>query len=112
MAGEQSTGARFTATRDGFIGDLERIGPPMTTPVFINGRQLLLDAAIKLIESLPEAATLARRGNTISVTPDPFTAQLSLPPIESEAAGLVARLLECQDAADREQAQRRPGWWR
>lgn len=101
------------------IAQLEKLGPRLTTRVVVNGRTLLLDAAIRLVEHLPPDAMLGRRGVWITIDPDPFanpTAAASpaghAPRLE-ELARMLARLIERQDETDRQaEAEHRGRSWR
>lgn len=86
------------------IAILERLGPGMTSLVTVNGRRMHGDAAVKLIESLPAAASVWQQNRVITIEPDPFT--LPFARATTDTVGLVARLLERQDAADRTRS-----WW-
>jgi hypothetical protein len=100
------------AARQRFVRDLEKLGPPVSTTVYVNDRSMLLEAAIRLIEQLPEYARLGRRGLRIVVDPDPFATQRD---VERGAADpqLVTRLIERQDETDRQAAEERERepWW-
>jgi hypothetical protein len=102
------------------VAALEKLGPRVSTSVVVNGRALLLDAALKLVENLPDDARMGRRGIHIFIDPDPFAtakataaapAQVSVP---ERNADMLTRLIERQSETDRlaEQERRDRTWWR
>ena len=114
----------FTPTYDirryEMVAQLEKLGPRFTTSVLVNGRALLLDAAIRLVEQLPEEARMGRRGVQIFVEPDPFAhaktaaAGIADGARSEEEARMLTRLIERQDETDRraDEERRDSSWWR
>src|SRR5215210_8488150 len=83
---------------------LERFGPSVSTYVVVNGRRLLVNAAMTLILSLPAHSRVWLEHRALSIEPDPFA-----PPATgatTDGADLVAELLKRQKAADRPRH-----WW-
>lgn len=97
---------RYGAARREFIDELYKLGPGVSTTIFINDRSFLLEAGIRLIEQLPEYSRLGRRGMRVVVDPDPFaspreTGQAVVDPT------LTTRLIGRQDETDRLAAEER-----
>jgi hypothetical protein len=101
------------------VAELEKLGPRLSTTVMVNGRALLLDAALRLVEQLPDEARMGRRGIQIFIDPDPF-ARSKIPsvPLGGGAADgqaeMLTRLIGRQAETDRlaEQERREGTWWR
>lgn len=119
MIDHASSEPRENNRRYELIKQLESLGPRLTTRVVVNGRTLLLDAAIRLVERLPDETGVERRGILISVAPDPFIS-ISSAAMSSgqdarpaEQAGMLTRLIERQDETDRlAEEERRGRSWR
>jgi hypothetical protein len=114
-APEPTTNAR----RYEMIEQLDKLGPRLTTKVVVNGRSLLLDAAIRLVENLPEDAKLERRGVLVTIDPDPFASSpnilsaLSQAQPAEERSRMLTRLIERQEETDRlAEAERMNRSWR
>lgn len=80
-------------THHAILDNLERLGPSMATPVIVNGRRLLMDAAITLIESLPAHSQVWQQDQRIFIRPDPFAApaRAATPYTADLVAALLAR---------------------
>src|SRR4051794_11127117 len=65
------SGADSQARRE-LLQQLAEMGSRLTTRVTLNGRSMMLDAALTLIEQLPPTTTVGRRWPEIWITPDPF----------------------------------------
>jgi septation ring formation regulator EzrA len=76
----------------------------------VNGRRLILEAVIRLVEQLDDDYEFKRKGNEVTISPDPL-ALLEEAVRESSQAELVKRLVERQDASDR-QIEHERSWWR
>ena len=93
-------------SRSEMLNELAQLGPRFETTVVVNGRRLILEAALQLIGQLPSESRVCRRYRYVSIWPDPFRLQPSPFPTADERGGLpssqelVARLIE---------GQRRPG---
>jgi hypothetical protein len=111
---EHTSRGRFAGHRDAFLRDLEKLGPS-TTPVRVNDRPLSLEAALRLLEQLPDETELERQGGRITVRPDPFALPLPLTRGSADSKALTERLIARQDETDRlaeaERRRARP-WWR
>lgn len=103
--------ATLVSDRARLLGDLARIGPRLTTIVVINGRPVLLHAAIHLVSQLPTSNIVGLRYRYLPIRPDPFAAQA---PVSRRAewddhptpTEVVQGLLRCQDERDRSLRQR------
>lgn len=100
-------------SRAQLIEELRNIGPILTTGVTVNGRAILLESAIKLIERLPEGEyTISRKGLALRITPDPFASEAEPARPEEPTAPLVARLIERQHQRDAHEGDALPWWQR
>lgn len=98
-------------SRAQLIEELCNIGPVATTGVTVNGRAILLESAIKLIEQLPEGEyTISRKGLALRITPDPFSAEGRATRAGEPTAPLVARLIERQHQRDAHEDHGH-SWW-
>src|SRR6185295_8639739 len=92
-------------THHAILDNLERLGPPMGTPVIVNGRRLLMDAAITLIESLPEHSLVWQQDQRIFIKPDPFAAPTKV--ATRHTADLISALL-----ARPSRGEKLWSWWK
>jgi Flp pilus assembly pilin Flp len=91
------------------LNALAKFGPHQRTTVVVNGRQMLLYAAHRLVAGLPEGTVVSRLYRHLSISPDPFVAHAPLrreEPREEIPSGLelVARMRTQHVAREREEA--------
>jgi hypothetical protein len=104
-------GATLISDRAELLRDLARIGPRLTTTVVVNGRPVLLHAAIQLVSQLPTSTVVGLRYRYLSIRPNPFAAQAPVSRREDWSdvptpKEVVLGVLQCQHERDRSLRQR------